>query len=227
MPTPAYASWHRRVSSIFRDVTGERCRVIELSATAGIRTFELAGAGPGTVIDAVTRVRGGRASALPLYPLTPLDAPTVWVSWFERWDERRMGRAEVRDMSATFYWGTFGRPRIQLLRAEWAAGDAAPDTSAQPHWQVDTDFITEVRLPIPPGASPTADLVELPGDGDHVDPTIVSISGLHLGMAGWRNASTYPAWWRYELGVDEVARAEWLRRLLQHASDQFLLVATA
>jgi hypothetical protein len=229
----SYANWHRNVGLIFLEVTGQHCQLTQRPREARVRSFELSSAASQTIIDRIDRQRGGRTSAIPLLPHVRFDAPTVWVSWFEEWREVALGRFKLEGMSATFYWGIAGRRRLQLLRAEWASYDRAPATSAQPHWQVDTDFIGDrsvVQEPtgeqMPEGARD--ELVELPPYTQAQDGiSIVSISRLHLGMAGWRNAATFPGWWRVELGQDEVLRREWLHRTLQHAADQFEFVTVA
>jgi hypothetical protein len=231
-PVAPFRSWHRNVASIFYDVTGQRCQVTSRPSQARIEAFELSSGAPATVIDQIERDRGGRASVVPLLPLSRFDVPTVWVGWYEEWSDVGIGALELKTMSASFYWGIAGRRRIQLLRAEWVRFDLAPRTSAQPHWQVDTDFIGDAtavdRAMGDVTEDPLVDLVELTvDDTSQLSAAIVSISKLHLGMAGWRNGATYPAWWRVELGADQQLRQEWLRKTLQHAVDQFDLVTVA
>jgi hypothetical protein len=229
---PDYATWHRTVGTIIHEITGQRCRVVErtvVTTAPGFRTFELGAATSETMLERIDRARGGRTPVVPMFPVARFDSPTIWLSWYERWKEQGIGLLVLIDMSASFYWGLPGRHRIQLFRAEWAADENAPQTSAQPHWQVDTDFIGNANadvVSLAPETEGSVELVELPVGEPYLDDmtAIISISRLHLGMAGWKNGATYPAWWRCQLGADEAARREWLRRTLQHAADQFKLV---
>lgn len=225
--THALDVWHRYVSEVVRRHVGASCKVIEQpggSREAGVRTFELA-AMAGPPLDRIDRDRGGRVSVVNLFDRVPLDVPTLWFSWFERWAwAPRAPRAS--DFSITFYWGLAGRPRKQLLRAEWAAPERSPDSAAQPHWQVDTELsaLTYVHEgPLVP-LEPSEGLVEVPSAADAAGLASFSLSRLHLGMAGWANTPDYPGSWCADLGEDIGARKLWISQLLQHTRDQFRLL---
>ena len=55
----------------------------------------------------------------------------------------------------------------------------------------------------------------------------LSISRMHLSMAGWTNApkQKYPICWRRPLPTAATEFATWLELTVMHASDQFRLVS--
>jgi hypothetical protein len=231
---PPYLLWHREAAGIIREVTGQHCK-IELRAQdrlARTRSFELVSASPETIIDWTDRERGGRTTVVPLGPPTSLDNDGMWVSWYEEWLEEDLDQFGVSQLSATFYWGRLGRQRLQILRAEWATGKAAPPRSAQPHWQFDREQIGNTApyelprrpsLPIPQTAGELEELEDVSAAPAQDFIAIASVSRLHLGMAGWTNHTDYPECWRRDLAADQAARAEWLRRVFEHAADQLSL----
>jgi hypothetical protein len=227
--------FHGKLVRVIREVTTAKCMIKPLTHTAhsaNTRMYALASRKDQAPLELVDRDRGGRAPVIPFFPPSDLLSSTVWMSWFERWDRDEGGALHVRNVSATFYWGVANRKRKQLLRAEWDASDHSPVTAAQPHWQVDTELIGDaymatVALPEMPSSD---SLVELPLDDNgrelvELTPSGVheiSLSRLHLGMGGWQNASSHPACWKHNVGVNNSTLALWAERTLRHAADQFI-----
>ena len=224
---------HRSVARLLREITTVRCSIGQLPQRrqqSEAMTFALMSGEDAAPLELVDRERGGRAPVIPFFPPIDVTDPTVWMSWYERWTRGLDGDFRVTNLSATFYWGVAYRKRKQLLRAEWD-DDHSPETSAQPHWQVDTELTGEPYTATVLVAAPeTSDsLVELPTRGDTgelVEITAIglqeiSLSPLHLGMGGWRNASFHPACWKYDVGADVSTFTQWADRTLRHAADQF------
>ena len=234
-------AFHRSIARVIREITTVNCKIVALPAGVtseqGAATYTLAAATNTPPLEFVERERGGRAPVVALYPPQAYDTPTVWVSWYERWERGEAGDAEVRNISATFYWGIANRRRKQLLRAEWDTLEAQPQTAGQPHWQIDTELVgetyeTTVGL-LQPLTTSSSSLIELPSEESpselvELTPTglqEISLSRLHLGMAGWENATTYPGCWRRDLAADRTAISAWAARTLRHAADQFRLLS--
>ena len=234
MTPGAIGNVHRAIAREIRQITTVNCRIVPLSESAVDTKFVL-GAVPGApAFEFVDRARGGRAPVIPLFPPQDFDTPTIWLSWYERWQTD--GEATIKNASATFYWGISNRPRKQLLRAEWDALDTLPNSAGQPHWQVDTELTGEqyTAQVIAPLASTNSALIELPATEvatELVELTVtalheISLSRLHLAMGGWRNATTYPHCWRHDIATDGAALSAWATRTLRHAADQFKLLTT-
>lgn len=178
------------------------------------------------------RKRGGRVAVLRLMPEAPFDAPCAWFGWFERWRKANANRHQLESVSATFFWGFQGRPdKQQLLRAEWDCEEVAAQKSAQPHWQFDStyEWIYESRSVqqrrTPPIEEPV-ELIEVIEDAPLVEVGAMfaqelSVSGMHLGMAGWENAQQADRWWRLGMPHQPTTLVRWAERTLRHVAEQF------
>jgi hypothetical protein len=183
------------------------------------------------------RDRGNRVPVVPLHAIARFDRPAAWIGWYERWQKSASDKYELLNASATFFWGVPNRPaKQQVLRAEWDSDAKASAGSAQPHWQFDPTFrwtgaaIAEVVDTIPV----TTELVEESAE-ELEEPALLeygastahelSLSKMHLSMAGWRNGNTADTWWKLSLPQQPAVFAEWLERTITHAADQFRLFA--
>jgi hypothetical protein len=183
------------------------------------------------------RERGGRVPIVRLQAAARPDRPVAWLGWFEQWQKTSIDNFALLNASATFFWGIASRPaKQQVLRAEWDSDDVASAGAAQPHWQFDPTYrwfdASEALASLvepPPTLSDLVEELEEPALVEYT-PALeheLSISRMHLSMAGWTNApkQKYPICWRRSLPTAATEFAAWLELTVMHASDQFRLVS--
>lgn len=187
-------------------------------------------------IQQYAKRRGGGST-----PVVVLREPAVfaadialWVSWFETWIARGGRRFDLLDCSLSYY---AGYPRdshkMPLLRAEWQEFTDRGIKAAQPHWHFELPSSSEFSPAFLNALSGQGGVVES-GDrglgmselGWRSDPSTagVSISPLHLGMAGWTNpanaAAMEPARWQRHLTQPLQDLVEWATRATAYVCQQ-------
>lgn len=153
------------------------------------------------------RRRGGTCLAFPLDINPDLLEEQLWASWHEDWKCSARSEFDLVGAGWTFFWGVDGRlnETQQILRAEWDQPLYRGVNVAQPHWHIDTDLM--VGYVSPPCSQTGLDrpgLEELPQGtpGTLIEITApegiqeISISGMHLGMAGWGHHDHHPKCWQ-------------------------------
>jgi len=192
--------------------------------------------------DRSTIAQRKRGGPCPVFPVNPQSEPfenQVWATWHEEWRSLQHGDFDLIGAGWTFFWGIDGRLgwEQQVLRAEW---DQVPETkgqthrrgglAAQPHWHVDTDMMVRYSRPVSRGA-PIAGPTELEEltppsrpalqekDSTGIQP--LDVSGMHLGMGGWKNEDGHPGCWQMKVPENWAGLVDWAERTLQSARDQF------
>ena len=195
--------------------------------------FEMVGQDGSLIMDHAITAKGQRRPVLllPIPSLAVLN-PSAWAGWYEEWNSNGDGNFELVGACCTFYWGRWREEKkIQLLRAEWDNHARRGRNAAQPHWHFDREILSvssfarrdpqetlasqdgQERIP----ADLEGGLLEL----DVVSPLQrLSLSGVHLGMAGWEHNGAHPACWQLGMG----GRADlvgWAVRCLEHTCSEF------
>jgi len=184
----------------------------------------------------VEYARRRRGVRYPVLPLTGWDMEDdqPWAGWYEEWKCMDVGEFELVGASWTFYWGKIGRlgEEQQIFRAEWDQVRHRGERAAQPHWHFDAPMVMTSYAPRIPRIPPTREtegLEELPSAkaialeeiGASVSPPEVDVSGIHLGMGGWRNGNEHPVCWQLQVEDKLEDLAVWCERSLRLAREQF------
>lgn len=120
----------------------------------------------------------------------------AWVSWVEKWQLAKKGDDfELLSVSFRFYWGRPFSIEEQLFRAEWDQPNEnmernRTERAAHPHWHIDW-HVKSVQI----------------------------MSGVHLGMGGWRQSGESPECWQSEATTDE-SLVEWAQKTLCYGRQQ-------
>jgi len=206
-------------------------------------SFEMTSADYTTVAE---RKRGGRCLVFPLNR-HELSEDQPWAGWYEEWYCLGRGDFDLIGLGWTFFWGVDGRlgREQEIFRAEWDQIRERDDQrhrrgvlAAQPHWHLDTAIMAGYSRPVirEPPAIRSTELEEVPSDAGPALVEVASpagiqeldVSGMHLGMGGWRNHDGHPRCWQVQFGErwSEVI-VGWAERTLQSARDQFSEVRVA
>jgi hypothetical protein len=190
---------------------------------------------------AAERKRGGRCRVFPIDPSKQSLEDRAWAGWHEEWHCVQHNDFDLIGAGWTFFWGIDGRLRREqeILRAEW---DQVPETedqkrycrggvAAQPHWHLDTAIMAGYSRPAPRVArvAETVELEEIISDagpalveiGQPIGIQELDISGMHLGMGGWRNHDKHPRCWQMLVGQSWTDLILWAEQTLRSARDQF------
>jgi hypothetical protein len=187
------------------------------------------------------RKRGGRCPVFQIDPNRDPFEDQPWAGWYEEWFCVQHKDFDLIGAGWTFFWGADGRlgREQEILRAEW---DQVPETddqkryrrggiAAQPHWHLDTGVMAGYSRPTPPVARST-EVIALEELASDASPSLVEIgqvsgiqeldiSGMHLGMGGWRNHENHPRCWQTLLGANWNDLILWAEQTLRSARDQF------
>jgi hypothetical protein len=236
--------FHYSLSDCIRELTAMRAAV--QSSQEGWRRVQKGGRVVFDLLDPnhtafAERRRGGRC---PVFSVERNSEPLedqAWAAWHEEWYCAQRNDFDLIGVGWTFFWGIEGRlgPDQEILRAEW---DQVPETesqshrrggnAAQPHWHLDTGLMVGYTRPISPAIRTAAS-----GELEEVAPDVgsalieigrptgiqeLSLSGMHLGMGGWRNHGDHPRCW--QMPIDHDWRGPivlWAEQTLRLARDQF------
>jgi len=117
-----------------------------------------------------------------------------WVGWYEEWlpSTYNRGEFEFKTASLTFFWGRVAQSIDQIFRAEWVEPSHGSNNAATPHWHIDWE------------------LAELGK----------SMSGIHLGMAGWEFTGDGIKCWQKGVYGDWNSISTWAEQTLFYAQNQ-------
>jgi len=90
------------------------------------------------------RDSGLRVAVVPLIEAALSESPVYWLSWYEQWTAASK-KLQFLSSSLTIYKGAQDKPKLQLLRAEWAGVQRIErqtdifqgNGAAHPHWHFD------------------------------------------------------------------------------------------
>lgn len=196
-------------------------------------------------VDCSERVTRERGEAQVVFALCrcPEDQKCLWFGWYDEWKKVGADSYLFVGASMSFYLGYAGRDKTQILRAEWDSTAIRASNAAQPHWHVDTqlmvDFESRSFLPIQrddryqvvteggleelmPSQAENV-LEELGASANERSVQDLNMSGMHLGMGGWRNSSSHPACWQCPI-EDHAQLIDWADFTLASVCDQFVRV---
>lgn len=223
---------HRRLEASVLRHASARVKVLPASTENWRRTrvgqsaeFSLFPGSEATLADHEMRNRGGRVSVVCLQQADGLITPNAWLSWFEIWHRDSEDAFGCLRLSATFYWGQYGRRKQQLLRAEWDADSLSAELAPQPHWHLDlgaalgsTGVTSELydfaRTTEDGGSLLLQSLKPESLEASSERAPSIDVSPIHLGMCGWQNAVDHPECWRTSIPAADLER--WFDRLLVH-----------
>jgi hypothetical protein len=177
----------------------------------------------------VNSARGRGDILAPSRAFSSVLEPCPWIAWCDVWWPTGNGTFVLDSAGWTFFWGLQVRAPVQLFRAEWVNLEHKVSEAPQPHWHFDKELLCE-ELPAAAASAGSADPADLiSGQGlpesaaghgpDDVTARILSLSGVHLGMAGWTNSQEHPGCWQAPMR-DENALLCWAIRTLEHTCSE-------
>lgn len=133
-------------------VANTSCQIREVGLTASLWCREFPN-------ETATRRTGAEIPLVPLIGAVTGESPVYWLSWFEEWAAPRSAsnrKVRFHSTGLTLFYGTIDRPKLQLLRAEWAGVESTDRSNvdifqgrgaAHPHWHVDAvvSYLDRIR----------------------------------------------------------------------------------
>ena len=231
---------HNRITQRVRNIIGYSIKITpygrltnwERAASNNIIRFNIVVSDDSGKQDFILRDRGGRYPAFIIKQFTDLRG--IWAGWNEEWVSESNAEFGLIGASWTFFWGTeVQEQKAQILRAEWDQIERRGGIAPQPHWHVGS----ELMVPLPIKQVATYDMDETPVELEEINVQFdqssleeifthdvlqdIDISGMHLGMSGWKNAKQHPACWQFQIRNELNELVIWAERVLYSIIEQF------